>query len=608
MRRPPRSHRAALLVGALLVPLAAAPAAAGFTSGPDDCTSLTPVVARAEVRADLAGDGSVTAAERERQLSDERGADCRTTDGRAAGTLPVAVGILHATAADGALETGQLGSASGPVTTRIAVRDRTAEPRQVTVDVPGGTETRERRVAVPHLVRIAISYPRSWTAVAPGTDGVRTDVVDGGVHLAVTELLFPPITGDELVLPITAEPGRGAPTVRVEAVPVTDEEASRLAAGELDRDAAAVVAALTEAGAEGAEQLATGAAELADGIDDLAAGNRQLADGLADAAAGGAQLRAGADQLAAGAAELAVGTRQLAAGLRPLAEGARRVAEGNRQLAEQLSVAADGADALADGNEELADGAEELGVGSRQLADAAGSLREAIAALPDLGPVTDDVIGPADEVVAGAEATARAGDRLSAGNRELARGNRELAEGLREAAGGSRELAEASEQVADGTAEAASGADELADGSQQLAEGADEFADAVDAYTRGVEDAADASEQLADGAAAAAGGADDLADGAAELPDALHQATDTADRENIRRAEQRAIVAVGRDLADETVRAEAGDAPTRTLTTALVAAGDGPTSPWVWLAVVALVLASVASGRAWWRQRAEVGS
>jgi X-X-X-Leu-X-X-Gly heptad repeat protein len=603
---PRATRRAALLAGALLVPLAAAPAAAGLTTGPDDCQRVTPLVARAEVRADLAGDGSVTAAERAREISDDRGTDCRTTDARTADALPVAVGILHTTPDQGALEAGQLGDADGPVTTRVAVRDRTAIPRQVTVDAPDGDETRELRVAVPHLVRIAVSYPRSWGAVAPGADGVRTDVVDGGVHVAVTELLFPPLTGGEVVLPVTAEPGRGVPTISVEAVPVTDEEAARLGAGELDRDAAAVVAALTEAGADGAEQLAAGASDLADGLDELADGNRQLADGLGEAAAGGAELRAGADQLAAGAAEIAAGNRQLAAGLRPLAEGARRVAEGNRQLADQLATAADGADALADGNDELADGAEDLGRGSRRLADAAGSLREALDALPDLGPVTDEVIAPADELIAGAEETSRAGQRLEEGNRELARGNRELAEGLRDAAGGSRELAEGSEQVADGVDEAATGADELAEGSQQLADGADEFADGVDAYTRGVEEAADASEELAAGSRAAAGGADELADGAAELPDALHQATDTADRENLRRAERDAVIATGRELADDAVRSEAGEAPTRTSSIELVAAGDTPASPWVWLAVVALVGAAVATGRAWWQQRGEV--
>jgi X-X-X-Leu-X-X-Gly heptad repeat protein len=606
-RAPRRTRRAALLTGALLVPLAVAPAAAGLTTGPDGCTSSSsPVVARAELRADLDGDGSVTAAERIREVSDDRGADCRRTDAWDAGALPVAVGILHTTPAEGALEAGQLGEATAPVTTRVAVRDRTATPHEVSVDVPGGTEVRERRVAVPHLVRIGITYPRSWTTVAPGAAGVRTDVVDGGVHVAITHLLFPPVTSDEVVLPVTADPGRGAPTVSVEAIPVTDEETVRLAADELDRDAAAVVAALTEAGAEGAEQLADGAAELADGIDGLAAGNRQLADGLAEAAAGGAELRAGADQLAAGARQLAIGARQLAVGMRPLADGARQVAEGNRRMAEQLSVAADGADALADGNEELADGAEELGAGSRRLADGAEALREALAGLPDLGPVSDEIVGPAEELIAGAEATARAGERLEEGNREVARGNRELADGLREAAGGSRELAEGSEQVADGIDQAAGGADALADGSQQLADGADELSDGVDAYTRGVEEAAAGSERLAAGAGAAADGADDLADGAAELPEALHQATETADRENVRRAEHQAVLAVGRELADDAVRAEAGDAPTRTLTTELVAAGDDPVSPWVWAAVAALVLAAVGLGRAWWQQRGEV--
>jgi X-X-X-Leu-X-X-Gly heptad repeat protein len=600
------------------------------------CEGEPAAVQRVEIRADLAGDGEVVGTDRERIVEDAEGGTCRHTErlegAEAAAELPVAVGVLHRGDVEGALEPGELGDAEGRVVTRVAVRDRTAEERTFEVDAPGGPAEVTRRVGVPQLVRVEVTYPSGWSTITPAGTGARTDVVDGGVRVTRTELLFPPVTPDEVVVAVGAVPNGGVPEVVVAATPVGDEEVARLATDELDRDASAVVAALTEVGADGAEQLADGTRDLADGVGELADGAGQLTGGLQEAAAGTAQLEGGATELAGGAGELATGIAQLAAGLDPLADGvrqlgagARQIADGNRQLASELDGAAAGADQLADGNREiadatrqLADGIEELAVGSRELTGGASELRDELAQLPDLGPVTDLVIGPIEELLAGTERFGGVLDELAAGAEELATGtagladgNRELATGLEQAAEANRALADGGDQVADGAEAAADGADELAEGagqqaagSTELAAGARELAGGVGAAAAGIGEVAGASGQLAAGAEDTADGAGELAAGAGELPEALREATGTADRAGARQAEDRALVAEGRARADELVAAAAGDAPTGVLSTRLTAAGSQPL-PWLPLTAAALVVvAAAAGGRRWWTRRA----
>ncbi|MEX1178624.1 MAG: hypothetical protein WEB09_09200 [Nitriliruptor sp.] len=600
-------RRSALSLSSALVLGVAGSAAAGPWAGASGC-DLTGAVARAEVTAELSGDGTPRDVRHLMTAESSDGSTCRTSGRGDAVDLPVDVAVLHSTPVEGSLEAEELDGASGPVTTRIAVRDRTATTRQLRVDPPSGDERIERRVGVPHLVRVAVTYPASWTAIAPQVPGTHTDTAAGGLRVTRSELLFPPITADEVVVAIAAAPGRGTPEVTVEVTPLADPETARAAAGELDRDAAAVVAALAEVGAEGAARLADGTTDLAEGIGELAGGADELADGLGDAAAGGTELRAGADELAAGAAQLAVGMRQLATGLQPLAEGARRVAEGNRELADGLAAGADAADELADGSGQLATGSRELGAAARELNAGLAALRAGIEGLPDLGPVTDAVVGPASEVMTGVEEVGTAGAELAGAAGELERGNRELARELRAAAAASRELAEGSDRVADGAEEAAAGSEELATSSEQLAAGSERFAGAVDDYTRGVERAAGASAELADGADEAADGAAGLADGAQELPSPLREARDTADRAGARQAETAAIVAAGRELAEDRVDAVLGGAATGTLDTELVVAGSSAPPFAAALGLVAVLGTGGVAGRLWWRQRTEVAS
>jgi X-X-X-Leu-X-X-Gly heptad repeat protein len=617
-----------LAVLALLLPGSAAVGADGATDCDDEAA-----VRRVEVRASLAGDGEVTQVERERTVETAAGDACHDLDDTGpAEELPVAVGVLHRGDAEGALEPGELGDAEGRVVTRVAVRDRTAASRTFEADTPEGTVEVTRDVAVPQLVRVELTYPAGWSAITPDGTGTRTDVIDGGIRVGRTALLFPPVTGDEVVLAVGAVPGGGVPEVAVAVTPVGDREVARLAGGDLDRDATAVVAALTELGADGAEQLADGTRDLAGGLGELADGTGQLAGGLGEAAAGSAELAAGADGLAAGTGDLAAGTSQLADGLRPLADGSRQVADGNRQLADQLGATAAGATQLADGADQLADGNAELAAGSRQLADgiaelAAGTrdlsagateLRGQLAGLPDLGPVTELIVGPIDELLvgvtrlgdvldqltAGADDLAAGTEGLASGHREHASGTRELAGGLETAAAGTAQLADGADQVAGGTEAAADGAGELAGGTQELAAAASALAGGVGATAEGLTQVAGAGGQLADGADEAAAGAGALADGADELPDALREATGTADRAGARQAEERAVVAEGRRRAEEVVAAAAGGAPTGVLSTRLVAAGSQPL-PWVPIGLAAaLAIAAATGGRWWWTRRA----
>lgn len=590
-------------------------------------------VAHVRTTAALEDDGTPDRIRDERSATSADGAGCASGRDVEVEALPIAVAILHRDATAGTVELDRLAEADGPITTRIAVRDTTAQDRALAVATPG-EDTREvtRRVGVPHLVRVTVRYPDGWSRIVPADPGVRVDArPGGGVEVSDTRVLFPPVTDDELVVGIESQPGRGAPEIAVEATPIGPSTASLLDADPLGRDAAAVVGALTELAVDGARQLADGTGELAGGIAELADGTDELAAGLGEAAAGVGPLGDGIDELASGSRQLAGGLDELAGGLPELGEGAAALGAGNRELADGLREAAEGADELAEGNEEAAEGNEQAAEGNQQLADAtagfivasealgeaAAGLRAGLDALDGLpGGVLDPLTGPLTELVgqleelAGAAAAISAGNaelaegnrQLAEGNRQLAEGNRELAAGLREAAAGADELGAGNRELAAGAGEAAGGARELADGTAELADGAGQLSQGFGQAADGIGEAAAGASALADGGREAADGAGELADGAGELPDALDQARDTADRDLERDAERTAVVEAGRERAEEVV-ADRIDAPQGTWSTTLTAAGDDPVSGWVWAALAA-VLAVAAAIAAVLRRRA----
>ncbi|WP_037366103.1 YhgE/Pip domain-containing protein [Nakamurella lactea] len=121
--------------------------------------------------------------------------------------------------------------------------------------------------------------------------------------------------------------------------------------------------------ADGASQLAAGAADAQQGAKSLADGVHQAEDGSAKLVTGAGDLKKGSSTLltgltqaksgsatlAAGAADAKSGSAELASGSSTAASGARQLADGIDQLHAGAGTLADGADQVADGNRELAD-------------------------------------------------------------------------------------------------------------------------------------------------------------------------------------------------------------------------------------------------------------
>ena len=595
--------------------------------------SSAPVLACGQERAttivrlgELADDGELTAL-RERHLTDGT-EPCET---EVSDATDVAVAIVHQDAAGRSLETSELGRVDGPVDTRVSVRDTTARTEDLVVTGPAGVVSATRRIGVPQLVRITITYPSGWELGSARGDGVSVSILEDGVEVTRSGVLFPPLFATALQLTTTARPARGTPTVTVEATPLA--QGAPVPSTLLDRDTTAVVGALLDvtrggvreladgAGqlADGTDALAGGARELADGTEELAAGARELADGTEGLVDGAAELRdgtrglsrgvgqsaIGAEELAGGADALADGTSELAAGTAPLAAGARELAEGAQQLADGLAIddeltsppidpqeLLDAVDAIEDGIREVRDDLADLvppGTDPTDpedpnaplavavlvltgLADATGELAAGIAAaLQALVDAAEGLAAAADgaaELAAGAQELAAGLAQLDAAVRGIRDGADALAAGSGELAGGLGQLSGASRQVADGASELTDGSRELAAGSDGLAAGSRELA-------AGSDDLADGSREVADGA-------DELAEGAGELPAAVTDILEIADRGGERAAVTDAVLDAGARRASERV----GEA--ELVTTQLVHRGGQP------LPVVVLALGGLA--------------
>lgn len=514
-------------------------------------------------RVELAPDGGV---ERIRdQRVDVEGRTCDDGAGDA-DELPVAVSVSHEADDRGSVEPAEFPRVEGAMTTRVRVRDTTAADRTVEVDGPLGVTEETRRIAVPQLVRIAISYPDGWDVAAPSGEGLTTRVSGRGVEVARTALLAAPFAAESVGLEVRATPGRGTPSVEVDATPVGGTERIVLPDELLDRDAAAVLGALVELAADGAGELADGAGQLADGTGELADGTRELAgntDPLIDGSQGVAD---GSRELAGGARELAEGQRGLADGMAGIAEGADETAAGARELSDGAAELEVGLAELADGAEPLAEGAAGVAAGARQLADeleAAGTagaalqaavadaraieqgLRELARNLRELG---DDARGapigalldlrdqlesedPGDPAIAALDtsiallrqageaphALAVVADDLADGLGAALDAIAEVGAGLEALTNGSEELAAGAEEVADGVEELAAALGPIAAGAAGLAEGAAELTTALGGLADGADELEDGGRELADGGTQLAGGLGDLAGGADEL-------------------------------------------------------------------------------------------
>jgi X-X-X-Leu-X-X-Gly heptad repeat protein len=558
----PSRARVSALALAVLALLASTPPAPVPPGAACADPGAEPVATAVTVR--LADDGEVLAAE----VTDRAGAQrcaIEVPAAAASDVAPVAVAIVHEAADGRSLEGSALRHETDPITTMVAVRDATATTRTITVTGPEGREDVTVRMGTPQLVTVTLTYPPSWQVTAPTGDGTAAQLSGAGVEVVHRGILFPPLTGEELRFEVVAAPGRGTPSLEVEVTPI-DGEQPLLPVGGLDRDAAAVLGALSVLAADGAEdladgtgQLADGAGQLADGSGELAAGAGELADGTGDLAGGLDQLAAGTSQLsdglgasAAGARELAAGSRQLAdgtgqlaGGFPELAAGARAIADGTAELAGQLDLAATGAGELADGGATLAEGAQQLADGTAELATLATAMRDRIVAdlpalpldptIPDLPPgLLDELLADLPEDVRReveaqllaavarleAELAATIGPVVESTVEEAVAQLDELlglADRFTELADGAAAVAEGTAAIAAGNAELADGLRRAADGTSELADGADGVAGGLDEVQTGLQALATASDQLADGMAAFAAGSGDLAGAGAQL-------------------------------------------------------------------------------------------
>lgn len=598
---------------------------------------------------DLADDGEVRAT-RQRQLGADGTTCVDETDDRAAAVdrSGVQVGITYRDAAGRSLEAAELGRVDGPATARIAVRDRSAQIRTLSVEGPQGDVEVERRVGLPRMVHIEVRLPGDWQ-LEPATDApFAVRVESAATVISHSGLVFVPFTDGALELEFTARPGRGRPEVAVSSTLLAGPDAYVVPDALLDRDTAAVLGAINAVSAresgqliDAVGQLADGAGELADGVEELADGAAEAADGLGALADGTADLAggttaladglgevtAGGRDLADGTSELAAGTAELAAGAGALAAGAQDVAAGARLLADELSGlggAEMAADAAADPRL-LIDAVAEVDAGVRTLAAELAAARDQLAPLVPEGTDPTDPTDPAAPLagaVAALDGAAGGAAALAAGTGELVGGVDAaitgLTDGIEEAAAaltaladGTEELAVGTAAIADGVADlrdglvaVAGGADELAagtgglaDGLAEVRDGATELADGSVALADGSREAADGIAALADGTRALEDGAGQLADGtrtlaeeAEALPEALEETVGIADRGVRRAALADAMVDDGVQRASD----ELGDAVS--LSATLVAAGSEPLPTSVLAAALAVLVLGVGLG------------
>ncbi|GAA4261991.1 YhgE/Pip domain-containing protein [Dactylosporangium darangshiense] len=304
----------------------------------------------------------------------------------------------------------------------------------------------------------------------------------------------------------------------------------------------------TQQAADGAAQLAGGAADARNGAGDLASGAdraqsgaAQLDQGLARSTAGSQQLYDGLVALDAGAAQLADGTAQAAAGGRLLAGKVDAAADkAEPALRDNAELIATAATAIADGADLIAQHLDALPALARTAAQQTAKTRSDLEALGQRYPqITDSTeyrtaLSAAD---AAAKAAQQLQTRLDTGDLNALRAQ------MAEVAATARKVAAAAPHLADDVAAARAQVDALADGLEALAGGAERLHTGTGTAVTGARDLngglfrlstgarqlddglgtlSDGSHRLASGLAGLGDGAtrlaDGLSDGAAKIP------------------------------------------------------------------------------------------
>ncbi|MDR6199956.1 putative membrane protein [Microbacterium sp. SORGH_AS428] len=259
-------------------------------------------------------------------------------------------------------------------------------------------------------------------------------------------------------------------------------------------------------GTQAANRLLTAISDIRGNLVTAADGASQLADGAASALAGSQKLGDGASQLADGTAQLSSGASQLAGGASQLADGASQVAAGTATLdgyADRAATAAQGVvNDLPAIRSAIAD----------ELAARGLTPDEINAVLARLDTLGGDVRSVNDRV----QSAVGQVDRLNAGAAQVSQGAASLASGSAQLADGAASAATGAAALRDGTGTLTSGLSQLDDGAKQLSSGladgvaqipdsdaalreqqADTIADPVDVESSKVASAADYGAGLA---------------------------------------------------------------------------------------------------------------
>ncbi|MBO9604318.1 MAG: YhgE/Pip domain-containing protein [Paenibacillaceae bacterium] len=232
-------------------------------------------------------------------------------------------------------------------------------------------------------------------------------------------------------------------------------------------------------------------------FEEVRGGMRQAADGARELAAGAAGADNGARQLADAAAAKQPAVAQLAQGAQDAASGAARLAAGAQALQSGAGQLSGGLAQLGDGLKPLQAGGAQLAGGLTQAADGAGRLEQSLggfaAAHPELAKD------------AALQALQTGGKQLAAGAAPLVKGAGDLSAGLgayaqkqAEASAGGGELAANSKELTAGAASLQKGSESLAQGTKTLSAGWSDMTVNLQALEVGLRQLADGGAKLAD--------------------------------------------------------------------------------------------------------------
>ncbi|MER6970615.1 YhgE/Pip family protein [Nocardioides sp. NPDC000445] len=280
---------------------------------------------------------------------------------------------------------------------------------------------------------------------------------------------------------------------------------------------------LTDA-ADGADQLADGAAAADSGAGKVADGARSLSSGASGAADGASQVAGGLDTLAGGTARLESGAGSLAGGAGKASKGASSLAAGADELSGGLNRLERSTAGLPSQTSSLAAGASQVSEGvagytqlAKGWAQACASDPLLAASKPQLCGATAAAVGSgggqADQLAAGAEQVASGASALSQAAPELSGGISSAADGAGKVASGASQVADANARLAKGARELESGLGKTNDGATALASGADQLASGTKQLESGSASLASGADSLASGTSSLTEGADSLASG-----------------------------------------------------------------------------------------------